>query len=72
MKIILGLYEHYKGGKYEVLGLVRHSETHEELVLYKALYEKGFPLHSLLVRPVALFFDTIEVQGEIIPRFKKI
>lgn len=60
-----GRYRHYKGGDYEVLGVVRHSETLEPLVLYRALYgEQG-----LWVRPHAMFFETIEVEGVCRPRF---
>lgn len=60
-----GRYRHYKGGEYEVLGVVRHSETLEPMVLYRALYgEQG-----LWVRPHAMFFERIEVAGEHRPRF---
>jgi hypothetical protein len=60
-----GRYRHYKGGEYEVLGAVRHSETLEPLVLYRALYgERG-----LWVRPHAMFFESIEVNGVLQPRF---
>lgn len=60
-----GRYRHYKGGEYEVLGVVRHSETLEPLVLYRALYgEQG-----LWVRPHAMFFESIEVDGVRKPRF---
>jgi len=60
-----GRYRHYKGGEYEVLGVVRHSETGEPLVLYRALYgERG-----LWVRPHAMFFESIEVGGIRQPRF---
>lgn len=60
-----GRYRHYKGGEYEVLGVVRHSETLEPLVLYRALYgERG-----LWVRPHAMFFGSIEVDGIRRPRF---
>lgn len=64
-KIKLGQYRHYKGRDYEVLGTCRHSETLEELVLYKALYgDRG-----LWVRPLEMFEETVEVAGEEIPRF---
>jgi hypothetical protein len=60
-----GRYRHYKGKEYEVLGVVRHSETLEPMVLYRALYgERG-----LWVRPYAMFFETIEVDGVLTPRF---
>jgi hypothetical protein len=60
-----GLYAHYKGGKYEVIDLVKHSETEELLVLYRALYgDKG-----LWVRPLDMFQETVEVDGEKRRRF---
>jgi hypothetical protein len=60
-----GRYRHYKGGEYEVLAVVRHSETLEPMVLYRALYgEQG-----LWVRPHAMFFETIEFKGVRQPRF---
>jgi len=60
-----GLYRHYKGSDYRVLGCVRHSESEEWLVLYRALYgERG-----LWVRPLELFTGTVEVRGRTVPRF---
>jgi hypothetical protein len=60
-----GRYRHYKGNDYEVLGVARHSETQEELVVYRALYgERG-----LWVRPKAMFVETVSVQGKTLPRF---
>jgi len=60
-----GLYRHYKGGRYQVLGCVRHSETLEPLVLYQALYgEQG-----LWVRPHAMFFGSVQHEGREQPRF---
>jgi hypothetical protein len=60
-----GFYRHYKGGEYEVLGAVRHSETLDVLVLYRALYgERG-----LWVRPHAMFFSDVLVEGSAQPRF---
>jgi hypothetical protein len=60
-----GRYRHYKGGAYEVLGAVRHSETLEPLVLYRALYGEG----GLWVRPHAMFFGSVELDGQAQPRF---
>ncbi len=66
--IHLGIYLHYKNLRYEVLGTVRHSETLEHMVLYKALYgEQG-----LWVRPLAMFTENVMVAGESVPRFKLI
>ncbi len=60
-----GVYAHYKGGKYEVIDLVKHSETEELFVLYRALYgDKG-----LWVRPLDMFQETVEVDGEKRLRF---
>lgn len=64
----IGRYRHYKGMDYQVLGLVRHSETLEPLVLYQALYgERG-----LWVRPLAMFQETVVVDGQTRPRFLRI
>ena len=65
---VTGTYQHYKGGNYEVLGIGTHSETEEKLVVYKALYAP----YEIWIRPYEMFFETTEVNGEPIPRFKKI
>jgi hypothetical protein len=63
-----GLYRHYKGGEYLVLGLARHSETLEPLVVYQALYgEQG-----LWVRPAAMFTENVVVDSRSLPRFAPI
>lgn len=60
-----GIYRHYKGNNYRVLGEARHSETLEALVVYQALYgERG-----LWVRPKAMFLETVRVDGREMPRF---
>jgi len=70
-KLKLGKYEHYKGKQYEVIGPARHSETLEELVVYKALYDsEKFGNNALWVRPKKMFFETVNVDGKEIPRFK--
>ena len=61
-----GLYRHYKGGEYQVLGTVRHSETLETMVLYRALYGA----HGLWVRPYAMFTGSLEVDGQLQQRFR--
>jgi hypothetical protein len=61
-----GLYEHYKGMRYEVLGTVRHSETLEPMTLYRALYGE----HGLWVRPAAMFSEQVEIAGVPQPRFR--
>ena len=67
MNDIKGKYVHYKGNEYEVIGVAKHSETLEPMVVYKALYGDG----GLWVRPYGMFFETVEINGEKIPRFKK-
>jgi hypothetical protein len=63
-----GRYRHYKGNEYRVLGLARHSETLEVLVVYEALYgERG-----LWVRPAAMFVETVLHRGSRIPRFTRV
>jgi len=63
-----GLYRHYKGGQYEVIDTVRHSETEEEMVLYRALYgERG-----LWVRPLAMFTQSVTADGRTTARFEYI
>jgi hypothetical protein len=61
----LGRYRHYKGGEYEVLGVARHSETLEPLVVYRPLYNDS----GLWVRPYAMFVAQVEVNGQLRPRF---
>ena len=64
----LGLYRHYKGGEYEVIGVARHSETQEPLVVYRPL----FSATGWWVRPHAMFFEAVDVDGVRRPRFEKI
>lgn len=64
--IIPGLYQHYKGNQYEVIDIVRHSETEEEMVLYRALYgDRG-----LWVRPLQMFTESVNLDGLCLPRFE--
>ncbi|NCS97602.1 MAG: DUF1653 domain-containing protein [Candidatus Pacebacteria bacterium] len=65
-----GTYQHYKGGKYLVLGVAKHSETKEDLVVYVTLYEND--MASMWVRPLVMFIEDVEFNGKIVPRFKKI
>ncbi|MBL8075761.1 MAG: DUF1653 domain-containing protein [Nitrospira sp.] len=63
-----GIYRHYKGSRYEVLGVAKHSETEEEFVVYRALYgERG-----LWIRPLAMFVERVEKDGVSVPRFFRI
>jgi len=64
-----GIYQHYKNGKqYEMLDVVLHSETLEEMVVYRALYDEKITW----VRPRAMFFEEVEKDGVRVPRFVKI
>lgn len=72
-EVKLGKYTHYKGKQYEVIGLARHSETLEELVIYKALYNsEEFGDNSLWARPKSMFFESVNIDGKEIPRFRYI
>jgi hypothetical protein len=62
-----GRYRHYKGNYYEVIGVARHSETEEEFVVYRCLYGD----HSIWVRPLAMFVETVTVDGRKLPRFTR-
>ncbi len=65
------IYCHYKGHSYKIIGIARHSETHEELVVYQALYDSmTFGPRALWVRPLSLFLDTVIVDGITQPRFR--
>jgi hypothetical protein len=63
-----GRYVHYKGGEYEVLGVARHSETEEKLVVYRALYGS----RGLWVRPEAMFAETVETADGPVLRFRRV
>ena len=68
-----GLYKHYKGNLYEVIGVAHHSETMEEMVVYKALYDTpDFGYGAIWVRPLAMFNETIVVDGIAVKRFEKV
>jgi len=62
----LGKYKHYKGNEYEVIAVGKHSETLEEMVVYKALYGDG----RIWVIPLKMFEEVVEVNGQKIPRFR--
>ena len=68
MALKTGKYKHYKGKPYEVIGIARHSETLEELVVYKALYQKEG--ENLWVRPLKMFLEEVEIEGTIMPRLE--
>lgn len=64
-EIKLGKYRHFKGGEYEVIGFAKHSETQEEMVVYRALYGAG----EIWVRPASMWNERVEKGGEIFSRF---
>jgi len=63
-----GLYRHYKGNDYEVFGVATHSETAEQVVVYRALYGE----FGLWVRPLKMFEETVVVEGKTVARFARI
>ena len=65
--VVPGCYRHYKGKHYEVIGVARHSESEEELVVYRCLYGDS----SLWVRPVAMFLEEVLIEGQAMPRFAR-
>lgn len=65
MSVQPGIYRHFKGNEYEVIGVARHSETEEALVVYRPLYGDG----GLWVRPLAMFTETVDRDGKAVPRF---
>lgn len=67
-EILPGKYRHYKGNEYEVICMARHSETEEEMVVYRALYgERG-----VWVRPASMWNETVEKDGKTVKRFARI
>jgi hypothetical protein len=69
-----GIYQHYKGGEYELIGMARHTETREKLVVYKSLHEcpdleAEFGKYPFFVRPFEMFVAEVEVNGKRRPRF---
>lgn len=64
--IKLGRYRHYKGKEYQVLGVAEHSETGEDLVVYRKLYDD----YSMWVRPIGMFLEEVEVDGKKMHRFE--
>ena len=65
MEIKLGRYRHFKGGEYEVIGIAHHSETMEDMVVYRALYGE----RALWVRPASMWNETVTRDGVTYPRF---
>ena len=65
MSISKGIYKHFKGNLYQVIEVATHSETREQLVVYRTLYGD----YSMSVRPLTMFQETVEVDGQQVPRF---
>ena len=61
-------YRHYKGNEYEVIGVANHSETLEKMVVYRALYGEG----DIWVRPLSMWDEEVEVNGNMVRRFELI
>lgn len=72
MDVPSGIYEHFKGKRYEVIGVARHSETREEMVVYRALYTSEYGTNALWVRPKAMFVAMVATEHGMVPRFKKV
>ena len=68
MEIKKGIYEHFKGNRYELLEIATHSETLEKMVVYKALYCE----FGIWVRPLSMWTEQVEREGKLIPRFRYI
>lgn len=66
MEIKKGMYRHFKGNEYEVIATAKHSETMEDMVIYKALYGEG----GLWVRPADMWNETVEKDGKAVKRFE--
>ncbi|HAX73951.1 MAG TPA: DUF1653 domain-containing protein [Firmicutes bacterium] len=64
----LGKYRHFKGNEYEVIGIAKHSETLEEMVVYRPLYGEG----GLWVRPLSMWNESVERDGKVFKRFEKV
>lgn len=65
---VKGTYRHYKGNEYQLLEVGIHTETGEKLVVYRALYEP----YGVWVRPYGMFFETVVIEGKVVPRFEKV
>jgi hypothetical protein len=68
MEIKLGTYEHFKGKRNRVIGVAKHSETLEDMVIYESLYDNE--VSKLWARPLVSFLEEVEVNGQKVPRFK--
>jgi len=70
---IQGTYQHYRGKSYEVIGMARHTETKEDLIIYRGLYDDPeLGKKPLFARPKDLFFGAVIVNKKVLPRFKTV
>ncbi|MHB8442774.1 MAG: DUF1653 domain-containing protein [Patescibacteria group bacterium] len=69
-EIPLGIYKHYKGNYYLIIGVAKHSETLEDVIIYVPLYKPENT--AMWVRPINMFFENVKVREKIIPRFQYI
>lgn len=69
VEIKLGKYKHYKGNFYQVIGVAKHSETLEDMVVYRPLYKSEFG-DIFWVRPFNMFVEIIEIEGKKVKRFE--
>jgi len=68
-----GIYRHYQGKEYQVLGVGNHSETLEKVVIYKQLYDAPeFKKGTIWVRPLEMFLENVIIDGKEVPRFELI
>ena len=72
MSVKPGFYRHFKGNIYEVIGVGKHSETTEELVVYRGLYNSPHGYGAIWLRPIPMFLETIERDGKTMRRFDPI
>lgn len=72
MSVEVGYYKHFKGNIYQVIGVGKHSETGEELVVYLGLYDSPHGYGAMWIRPVPMFLETIERDGKTMRRFAPI
>lgn len=68
VNILQGIYKHFKGNRYQVIGVAKHSEGEPEMVVYRPLYgDRG-----LWVRPLSMFLEMVEINDQLVPRFELI
>ena len=72
MSVETGYYKHFKGNIYQLIAVAKHSETGEEMVVYRGLYDSPHGYGAVWIRPVAMFLETIERDGKTMKRFAPI